>query len=137
MTCTVINIQITKPCIPCRYPCDELVCSEACLDGETRLVSFTLSHLSLVPWVKPPDDNETRLQPYFITVKALTGSGLAAVASSRGIYIDTTPPDVHLMYHVDPSWSSLEPTRFQGVTTTIAVYFEVTDEESEVMASVC
>ena len=83
--------------------------------------------------MKPPKDSETRLQPYYITVKALTGSGLTAVASSRGIYIDTTPPDVNMLYHVDPSWSSLEPIRFQGVTTTIAVYFEVTDEESEVM----
>lgn len=97
------------------------------------MIHFSLSGLSLETLEKV--GNETRLRPYFLTVRSLTGSGRSAVTSSFGVYIDTTPPDVRMIYHVDPSWSTSEPATFQGDVSSIAVYFEVTDEESEVMSS--
>ena len=77
--------------------------------------------------------NETELQPYYLTVKAVAGSGRSVQASSAGVYIDTTPPVIQMIYHVDLSWSSSEPSSFQGGNTSMAVYYEAVDKESEVI----
>jgi len=76
--------------------------------------------------------NESLLQPYFVTVKAVTGSGRSVTVSSAGVYIDTTPPVIGMIFHIDYSWSKSEPTTFQGDNSTIAIYYEVVDRGSGV-----
>ena len=62
------------------------------------------------------------------------GSGQSAVFSSNGFYIDVTPPDIRLMFHVDMSFSQQKPSMYQGSNDTIMVIWDVNDPQSEVGA---
>ena len=126
-------LQVTRPCIPCQHACHQLVCSDTCLAGDTQVVHVNVSGLTLEPLWAGLISNETRLQPYYLTVKAVTGSGRSVTATSRGIYLDVTPPVIQMMYHVDLAWSQSEPSAFQGDNSSMALYFEVVDPESKVV----
>ena len=78
------------------------------------------------------NSNETLLQVYYLTVKAVTASGQYVTASSAGVYIDTTPPVIEMLYHVDMAWNEDEPSNYQGDNSTIAIHYQVFDAESEV-----
>ncbi|KAI0217501.1 hypothetical protein LSAT2_030719 [Lamellibrachia satsuma] len=130
--CIPCQLQVTRPCIPCQLACHQLVCSDTCLAGDTQVVHVNVSGLTLEP-LRALISNETRLQPYYLTVKAVTGSGRSVTATSRGIYLDVTPPVIQMMYHVDLAWSQSEPSAFQGDNSSMALYFEVVDPESEVV----
>ncbi|KAI0218488.1 hypothetical protein LSAT2_029826 [Lamellibrachia satsuma] len=125
--------KIAHPCIPCQHTCDEFICSESCNADETQVIHFNISGLALEPQQMVMNGNETELQTYYLTVKAVAGSGCSVQASSAGVYIDTTPPVIQMIYHVDLSWSSSEPSSFQGGNTSMAVYYEAVDKESEVI----
>jgi len=124
--------QIAEPCIPCQHACDELICNQSCNADIAQVIHFTINSLSLEPRKTEMNSNETQLQPFYLTVKAFAASGRSQVASSAGVYVDTTPPDIQLINHVDLSWSQSEPSPFQGGNTSIAVYYEAVDKESEV-----
>ncbi|KAI0212797.1 hypothetical protein LSAT2_002238 [Lamellibrachia satsuma] len=100
---------------------------------KTQVVHVNFTGLSLDPIQPGAASNESQLQPYYITVKAISGSGRSVIASSGGVYIDTTPPVFELIFHVDLSWSQSEPSTFQGDNSSIAVYYEVFDKESKVV----
>ena len=129
---TIIVLQVTNPCIPCQHPCHQSVCNESCLAGETQLVHVNVTELTMEPQQAGSTSNETQLQPYYLTVKAVTWSGRSVTATSQGVYIDVTPPVIQMIYHVDLSWSSSEPSAFQGGNTSMALYYEVEDAESGV-----
>ena len=59
-------------------------------------------------------------------------SGRGVSASSSGIYIDPTPPNITMIYHLDLEWDGQEPNDFQGNNHTIAVYWEADDVDSDV-----
>ncbi|XP_035697946.1 uncharacterized protein LOC118431004 isoform X1 [Branchiostoma floridae] len=70
---------------------------------------------------------------YYITVKAVSGSGRVVMSSSNGVNIDVTPPDIQKIYHVDMSWDDEEISDFQGSNSTIAVRYRAFDRESQVV----
>ena len=122
-----------QPCIPCQHACDQFICNKTCRADETQVVHVNCTGLSMDPIQPGAATNESQLQPYYITVKAISGSGRSVIASSGGVYIDTTPPVFELIFHVDLSWSQSEPSTFQGDNSSIAVYYEVFDKESKVI----
>ena len=109
------------------------MCNVTCAAADTQVIRVHVSDLTLTT---RQTDNNTQLQPFYLTVKAVTGSGRAVTASSRAIYVDVTPPVIQLMYHVDLGWNQAEPTSFQGGNSSIALYFEVVDPESGVMQAI-
>ena len=121
-----------RPCVPCQHACDRFICNSSCSATATQVVDVNITGLSLNPMQVGAMTNESDMQPYYITVKAITGSGRSVIASSGGVYIDVTPPLFELIVHVDLSWSLQEPSTFQGDNSSIAVYFEVDDKESQV-----
>ncbi|XP_019642103.1 PREDICTED: uncharacterized protein LOC109483513 [Branchiostoma belcheri] len=125
--------EVSKPCIPCSVRCDVLGCDPDCDEDKTYVHQIHLTGLNLPPLLSVPDSNTTVQAVYYLTVRAVAGSGRAAIASSNGIYIDVTPPVIENLFHVDLSWSPDEPTRYQGDNSTIAVYWEAYDKESEVV----
>ncbi|XP_078658229.1 uncharacterized protein LOC144903712 [Branchiostoma floridae x Branchiostoma belcheri] len=125
--------EVAKPCIPCSARCDVLGCDPDCDEDQTYVHQVHLTGLNLPPLVSVPDSNTTVQAVYYLTVRAVAGSGRAAIASSNGIYIDVTPPIIENLFHVDLSWSPDEPTSYQGDNSTIAVYWEAYDKESEVV----
>ncbi|KAI8519526.1 hypothetical protein Bbelb_027830 [Branchiostoma belcheri] len=125
--------EVSKPCIPCSARCDVLGCDPDCDEDQTHVHRVHLTGLDLQPLLSVPDSNTTVQAVYYLTVRALAGSGRAATASSNGIYIDVTPPVIENLFHVDMSWSPDEPTSYQGDNSTIAVYWEAYDKESEVV----
>ncbi|KAI0232657.1 hypothetical protein LSAT2_017054 [Lamellibrachia satsuma] len=44
-------------------------------------------------------------RPCFPCRSAVTGSGRSVTVSSTGVYIDTTPPVIQMIFHFDFSWS--------------------------------
>ena len=100
-----------------------------------QVINFNISGLALEQRTMAANSNDTEPQPYFLTVQAVTGSGRSILASSAGVYVDTTPPRFDTIFHVDLAWSSSEPSTYQGDNSSIAVYFEVVDKESEVITS--
>ena len=126
--------QINRPCIPCQHTCDELVCNTTCLADQIQVVHVDITNLALEPRQTGADTNETVLQVYYLTVKALTASGQYVTASSTGVYVDTTPPVVEMLYHIDVAWNPYEPSKYQGDNSTIVVYYQVFDGESEVQS---
>ena len=125
--------QISRPCLPCRSVCDQVVCTPSCKADETQVIHFNLTDLALEPWQTAMNSSESLLQPYFVTVKAVTGSGRSVTVSSAGVYVDMTPPIIQMIYHIDFSWSKSEPTTFQGDNSSISIYYEVVDRESQVV----
>ena len=67
----------------------------------TQVIHFDLTDLALEPWQMAVNSSESLLQPYFVTVKAVTGSGHSVTVSSTGVYIDTTPPIIQVIFHID------------------------------------
>ncbi|XP_066299088.1 uncharacterized protein [Branchiostoma lanceolatum] len=125
--------EVAKPCIPCSARCDVLGCDPDCDEDQTYVHQVRLTGLHLSPVLSVQDSNTTVQAVYYLTVRAVAGSGRAAIASSNGIYIDVTPPVIENLFHVDLSWSADEPTSYQGDNSTIAVYWEAYDTESEVV----
>jgi len=121
------------PCIPCQHACDRFICNSSCSAATTQVIDVNITGLSLNPRQARTMSNESALQPYYITVKAITGSGRSVTASSGGVYIDLTPPVFDLIVHLDLSYNQQEPSTFQGDNSSIAVYYEVYDTESQVI----
>ncbi|XP_066298079.1 uncharacterized protein [Branchiostoma lanceolatum] len=125
--------EVAKPCIPCSARCDVLGCDPDCDEDQTYVHQVHLTGMHLSPVISVQDSNTSVQAVYYLTVRAVAGSGRAAIASSNGIYIDVTPPVIENLFHVDLSWSPDEPTSYQGDNSTIAVYWEAYDTESEVV----
>ena len=62
------------------------------------------------------------------------GSGRTTLSSSSGIYIDTTPPIINNIIHLDLAWDTDEPSEFQGNNYSIAAFWNSEDMESGVGA---
>ena len=71
---------------------------------------------------------------YYITVEAVTASGKKFSASSNGVIIDTSPPElVGAIDHFDVTFSTVEPTIFQGNNHTISASWMFRDPQSGVI----
>jgi len=73
------------------------------------------------------------------TVRAVLGSGLSAVASSDGFYIDLTPPvfepDAMSHMYYDVSQGEFTPVKYQASNNTIKTIWYCYDDQS--MIKVC
>ncbi|XP_070572875.1 uncharacterized protein [Ptychodera flava] len=126
--------EVYRPCIPCSSQCLGESCDSECSQRDTTEYHVKMTDLALNTTRTIEEDGETEsvTAVYYFTVKAVTGSGRYALASSDGIYIDDTPPVFDYLYHVDLSWSEDEPVTYQGCNSTIAVRWDVYDIGSQV-----
>ncbi|XP_070572594.1 uncharacterized protein [Ptychodera flava] len=126
--------QVVSPCVPCVKPCDVFNCQTICSDTKTSLYHIELNDLDLQPERIEEEDgvNTTVPATYYLTVKAITGSGRSATMSSNGVLVDVTPPIIEEIYHVDMDWSDTEPTEYQSSNSTIAVNWDGYDIGSQV-----
>ncbi|XP_070572595.1 uncharacterized protein [Ptychodera flava] len=128
------QVDHTGPCVPCVKPCDVFNCQTSCSDTKTSLYHIELNDLDLQPERIEEEDgvNTTVPATYYLTIKAITGSGRSAVKSSNGVMVDVTPPIIEDIYHVDVDWSETEPTEFQSSNSTIAVNWDGYDIGSQI-----
>ncbi|XP_070573742.1 uncharacterized protein [Ptychodera flava] len=127
--------EVYRPCTPCSSQCLDEVCDSECSQRDTTEYYVKMTDLALNTTRTIEEDGETESVPavYYFTVKAVTGAGRYALASSDGIYIDDTPPVFEYLYHVDLSWSEDEPVTYQGCNSTIAVRWDVYDIGSQIL----
>ncbi|XP_078697384.1 uncharacterized protein LOC144925295 [Branchiostoma floridae x Branchiostoma belcheri] len=129
--------EVARPCVPCVNPCDKFNCDPDCSNMDTTAFHVRIDDLTLSPNVSFKQLDGMNLTDatavYYITVKAVSGSGRVALSSSNGVSIDVTPPDIQDIYHVDMSWDDEEISQFQGSNSTIAVRYKAFDEESQVV----
>ncbi|XP_033763071.1 uncharacterized protein LOC117344449 isoform X3 [Pecten maximus] len=126
---------IDTPCIPCFDDCSRFQCDTACNPDVRTLKTFTLANLTLEP--KLYVENETghgllEDVTYYLTVRAMVGSGETAVSSSNGFYIDDTPPafDTDVFIYIDVNQGEFTPTYFQSSNSTIKAIWLCEDSES-------
>ncbi|XP_078621329.1 uncharacterized protein LOC144887805 [Branchiostoma floridae x Branchiostoma japonicum] len=122
-------------CTPCMDDCSAYSCDLNCTVDDTTLHQVLITNLHLSAHMMITQDNSTISVPalYYITIKAVSGSGRFALSSSDGVYIDVTPPVFESLYHVDLAWSEDEQSDFQGTNSTIAIRWEAYDIESQVV----
>ncbi|XP_078660674.1 uncharacterized protein LOC144905141 [Branchiostoma floridae x Branchiostoma belcheri] len=127
--------EVEDLCTPCMDECSRYSCDMNCTVDDITLHHASINNLHLSTHKMITQDNVTTSTPalYYITIKAVSGSGRFAVSSSDGVYVDATPPVFESLYHVDLSWSEDEPSDFQGSNSTIAVSWEAYDIESQVV----
>ncbi|CAG2187681.1 unnamed protein product [Mytilus edulis] len=132
--------EVLAPCLPCQGMCSNYMCNSACYINDTTDYTFTLQDVNLAP-VKT-FLNESGLQEnitlaYFITVKAVLGSGLEAISSSSAFYLDDTPPvfDPNIMnsqIYIDVIQGEFTPVNYQASRDTIKAFWRCYDDESQV-----
>ncbi|XP_070573735.1 uncharacterized protein [Ptychodera flava] len=126
--------EVNHPCVPCSSPCVSGICDEHCSTTVAKRHFVRIDNIELSTNRTVEEDGQLQVVPavYYITVKAVTGSGRYVVASSDGVYVDDTPPIFDYLYHVDKTWSEDEPVTFQGSNSTIAVRWSAYDIGSQV-----
>ncbi|XP_076086943.1 uncharacterized protein LOC143057517 [Mytilus galloprovincialis] len=133
--------KVIEPCIPCFGECLNYICDQDCDHDKLVDYSFTLTNLNIAPYVM--DLNETghyynKTVIYYLTGRAVTGSGDSAVSSSSGFYIDITGPvfDLDIMLnspiYSDETRGEFQPVQFQASNSTIKAFWRCTDEESQI-----
>ncbi|KAL3873866.1 hypothetical protein ACJMK2_036950, partial [Sinanodonta woodiana] len=127
--------EVHSPCIPCIDSCSKYNCDRSCRNEVVR-IPFSLSGLNLQPLMEKQTDNGTEkiLATYYITVKAVLGSGLYDTSSSNGFYVDVTPPtfDPDIMLYIDVAQGEFTPVEFQKSPDTIKSVWLCEDKESEI-----
>ncbi|XP_070572901.1 uncharacterized protein [Ptychodera flava] len=126
--------EVSRPCMPCNSPCVSGTCNKQCSTTEAKRHLVRIDNITLSTNRTVEEDGQLQVVPavYYITIKAVTGSGRYVVASSDGVYVDDTPPIFDYLYHVDKTWSEDEPVTFQGSNSTIAVRWSAYDIGSQV-----
>ncbi|XP_070572851.1 uncharacterized protein [Ptychodera flava] len=126
--------EVSRPCIPCNSPCVSGTCDKQCSTTEAKRHLVRIDNIELSTNRTVEEDGQLQVVPavYYITIKAVTGSGRYVIASSDGVYVDDTPPIFDYLYHVDKAWSEDEPVTFQGSNSTIAVRWSAYDIGSQV-----
>lgn len=151
---------VSLPCRPCLPgSCSEYACNSNCTAVDPYTIPFTFYNLSLVPGyyinLNQSDAGDIELettnenlantmlsllssyfQPsvYYLTVEAITASGQTATATSNGIIIDISPPELASpIEHFDASFPQMEATRFQASESTISARWRFADTESGVI----
>eukprot|EP00058_Branchiostoma_floridae_P003026 XP_002588514.1 hypothetical protein BRAFLDRAFT_79469 [Branchiostoma floridae] len=109
--------EVARPCVPCVKPCDMFDCDPDCSSLDTLAFLVRIDNLTLSPNV---------------SFKQMDGSGRTTLASSSGVYIDVTSPDIQSIDHVDMSWDDEEIVQYQGSNSTIAVRYSAFDRESQI-----
>ncbi|VDI67222.1 Hypothetical predicted protein [Mytilus galloprovincialis] len=131
--------EVVIPCIPCFGECSRYNCDQDCDQDKLVDYSFTLTDLNLIPYVT--DLNETghsynKTIIYYLTGRAVTGSGDTALSSSSGFYIDVTGPvfDLDVMLttpiYFDEKQGQFQPISYQASNNTIKAFWRCTDDES-------
>ncbi|KAI8516762.1 hypothetical protein Bbelb_053430 [Branchiostoma belcheri] len=117
-------------------PFREFNCDPDCSNMDTTAFHVRIDDLTLSPNVSFKQLDGMNLTDatavYYITVKAVSGSGRTALACSSGVQVDVTPPDIQGIDHVDMSWDDEEIVEYQGSNSTIAVRYSAFDRESQV-----
>ncbi|XP_046574117.1 uncharacterized protein LOC124282192 [Haliotis rubra] len=125
--------QVHTPCIPCLTPCDVYTCDASCDNSSIDQVKITINDLNLTETTVV----EGKVVPvlYYLTVKAVLGSGTEAVSSSDGFQIDTSPPlfDTDVMLYIDVTQGNFTPVTYQGSNDTIKAVWKCNDNQSGIM----
>ena len=150
--------MLSNPCRPCfPGPCSNYGCSINCTTVDPHTLSFTLPNLTLSPgYHTNQSDAESgdfefestntpntlvslfsdHFQPsiYYLTVQAVTASGVYTTTSSNGVTIDISPPEpIAPIDHFDVTFSSVQPSDFQASNDTISVRWAFIDPQSGIV----
>ncbi|XP_064646203.1 uncharacterized protein LOC135499389 [Lineus longissimus] len=128
--------EAVVPCVPCNNPCDRFFCNETCVSTITESIMFSISNISM-PMVRN-EMNSTghvlsynKSLPYFVSLKAVLGSGQSVIGTSMSFYIDLTPPTVEInVMYIDMSLDPLIPVQYQASNDTIKALWKCDDGES-------
>ncbi|KAL5015119.1 hypothetical protein ScPMuIL_009389 [Solemya velum] len=122
--------KVLGPCQPCLDECSSYSCDFTCQAMSPTLQYIQLEDLNLN--ATNPNSNDTTA--YYLTVKAVLGSGASVTASSDGFYIDLTPPtfDWDVMMYIDVTQAAFKPTDYQASNSTIKALWNCEDPESEI-----
>ena len=73
-----------------------------------------------------------------LIVKAVAGNCRTCSASSNGVNMDLTPPELDFYFYLDAASSGLSsqaPVKYQASNSTIQVIWRFVDDESEIQVS--
>ncbi|KAL5014713.1 hypothetical protein ScPMuIL_008983 [Solemya velum] len=123
--------KVLSPCKPCLDECSSYSCDFTCQATSATLLYIQLEDLNLN--ATNPNSNDTTVY-YYLTVKAVLGSGASVTASSDGFYIDMTPPtfDWNVMMYIDVTQAAFKPTDYQASNSTIKALWNCEDPESAI-----
>ncbi|XP_052073991.1 uncharacterized protein LOC127711867 [Mytilus californianus] len=128
-------------CIQCQSGCN-IGCEKSCAEKRTEdfeIINIVVRNLSLTPATveksnySSVDDNQFNATTYYYNVKAVNFAGQETLIHSKGIMVDTTPPDLQYVRCVDPSNSMEEPTTYQGTNSSMGAYWECSEDVGDIV----
>ena len=140
-TCDVIPFRRKgSVCVACREPCDRYSCFADCDFSHVAVRFYQLVNLTLSAGIVTQKSNGVqtsdytfRPSVYYFVLRVINAAGVASVSVSDGVVIDTTAAICSAVYQVDPSWSLTEPAQYQGTNTSIAAFWECSDNISGIV----
>ncbi|KAK3609657.1 hypothetical protein CHS0354_035942 [Potamilus streckersoni] len=127
--------EVLAPCIPCKDACSKYNCDPLCNATVVQLMNITLSNISLPSMALNPETGLNVSLAYYLTVKAVLASGVSAVSSSDGFYVDDSPPvfEKSVFRYVDVRQGEGYPSDYIGSNSTIKSLWMCADDESQIM----
>ncbi|CAG2231211.1 unnamed protein product [Mytilus edulis] len=117
-------------------------CEKLCTEKHTedfQIIDIVVRNLSLIAATveksnySSTDGNQFNATTYYYNVKTVNIAGQETVVQSKGIMVDTTPPDLQYVRCVDPSNSMEEPTTYQGTNSSMGAYWECSEDVGDIV----
>ncbi|XP_063447918.1 uncharacterized protein LOC134727466 [Mytilus trossulus] len=128
-------------CIQCQSGCN-IGCEKSCTEKHTedfQIIDIVVRNLSLTAATveksnySSTDGNQFNATTYYYNVKTVNFAGQETVVQSKGIMVDTTPPDLQYVRCVDPSNSMEVPTTYQGTNSSMGAYWECSEDVGDIV----
>jgi hypothetical protein len=127
-------------CKPCRPGCN-VDCNPFCDTNQTDfdIVPFTIKNLSLEhATIDKSNISSTgtnfHVPAYYINVKVVNYAGLESIVTSDVIMVDISPPTLDFVRCLDPSDSMDAPSLYQGTNTSMAAYWDGSEDVGDITA---
>jgi hypothetical protein len=127
-------------CNLCQPGCN-IGCEKACANKrfeDFEIIDLLIGNLSLIPATVDNSHgesggNQLNATTYYLNIKAVNFAGQETLVQSKGIMVDTTPPDLQYVRCVDPSNSMDEPTNYQGTNSSMGAYWECSEDVGDIV----
>lgn len=127
-------------CKPCRPGCN-VDCNPLCKTDQTdfNIVPFTIKNVSLEhATIDKSNISSTgtnfHVPAYYINVKVVNYAGLETIVTSDAIMVDISPPNLDFVRCLDPSDSMDAPSQYQGTNTSMAAYWDGSEDVGDITA---
>lgn len=127
-------------CNLCQPGCN-IGCEKACANKrfeDFEIIDLLIGNLSLIPATVDNSHGESGgnqliATTYYLNIKSVNFAGQETLVQSKGIMVDTTPPDLQYVRCVDPSNSMDEPTSYQGTNSSMGAYWECSEDVGDIV----